>query len=67
MNIETHGAIDMKRIDHQNNRPASQPAPLFASSWIALFMLLRDTLTRGTLAAVPVENSPETDPLGRPH
>lgn len=36
--------MNMNEVKHSAKRVAARPAPLFASSWLALFSLLRSSL-----------------------
>jgi len=41
--------------------------PLFESSWIALFVILRDNLARGGSWNGPTDDSPKTGDMGHMH
>lgn len=53
---------------HQHQRQeASVPVPLFSSSWIALYVYLRDNLSRGSGLTAPADDSPKTGHVARTH
>lgn len=47
----------MSQVKHSSDSPLKKSAPLFGSSWVALFLLLRDSLGSNPQALV-IADSP---------
>ena len=50
----------MNRIHAHNAQAVTAQVPLFSSSWIALFITLRDNFARGGLLSLSPVESPKT-------
>jgi len=50
----------MNRVHVHNAQTVAAQVPLFSSSWIALFITLRDNFVRGDLLSLNPVESPKT-------
>jgi len=57
----------MNQVTTQTGHATGKPMPLFESSWIALFVILRDNLARGGSWNGPTDDSPKTGDMGHMH
>jgi hypothetical protein len=65
--MKIHGALKMNRVTTQHHPAGGHAQPLFASSWVALYVILRDNLTRGGAWNPPTDDSPKTGDMGHTH
>ena len=61
------GALKMNRVSQHHEQALEQPFPLFSSSWIALFVLLRENLSKGGEWNSSTNVSPKTGYMDGPH
>jgi hypothetical protein len=54
------GAKKMNQVHAHNAQTVAAQVPLFSSSWIALFITLRDNFVRGDLLSLNPVESPKT-------
>ena len=56
----------MNRVHAHNAQTVAAQVPLFSSSWIALFITLRDSFARGDLLSLSPVESPKTADVADP-
>jgi hypothetical protein len=65
--MKLHGALKMNQVTTQHHPAACHAQPLFASSWVALYVILRDNLARGGAWNAPTDDSPKAGDMGHMH
>jgi hypothetical protein len=66
-NEQNSGVLKMSRLSQHQEQALGQPVPLFSSSWVALFVLLRENLSKGGAWNAAASVSPKTGYMDGPH